>query len=373
MFEQLTRTVQIAKEIQFVNPNYFHLFAIVFILFVFVAVALWVFLLKRPVRTHGSKYSLGGNTIFRVFMVVSMCFAIVALARPVTTFPIESYSTGSVDFIAVVDISSSMWADDIKPSRLDIVRRELLNMDGVLKEGDRASLIVFGAKPSTRAYITGELPFFFNEVAVLGPPSFITLDRFAWGSDVSGTLREVYLSADILDRFLSSENAEEFINSGDEPAVITRRDNRFVVFFTDADFSEDEMLSGIMREAFSELLARGISVHVVGVGTRNGVNLLSSIRRMKSTELVWNQISKEIAGITTALKPANLSALTSGTGEGYFIIDNEGTTAKDFLSKTVNSYRSGTERVIPSEGVNEFWHYFIMLSLIFIILAIIFY
>jgi len=370
----IERLIQVAREIQFVNPEYFFLFCVPIFLSLLISLSFGYFLWKRPKRTYGSKYSLTGKSGSMLLATTSICFAIIAMTRPITTFPMENYFTGPVDMIAVVDTSSSMWADDLKPSRLDIARRELLNMNiaGMLKEGDRASLIVFGAKPSTRAYLTSELHFFFNEVSALGPPSFISKDRFPWGSDIPGSVKEVYVSSDMLDRFNLVNTFEEFIND-DNNWRPDRRTNRFAVFFTDGDFGIDEIETRLMHDAVSELTTRGVTVYAVGIGTRTGVNLLSSIRRIEIDNKAFDEISSDIAGIVTILDMTNISSLTSGAGGDFFIIDNESMDAGNFLNKIVDSHRSSTERAVTSEGTNELWHYFVGLSLIFMILAIIFY
>ena len=361
----MDRLTNFLGDIRFVNPEYFLLFIISAVLFVCSLTALFFYLYVRPQRTRGSKYRRSGKTIFWTLLIVSTLFAVIAAARPVTTFTTERYVQGPVDTIFVIDISSSMWVDDVEPSRLEVAGKEVLNMirSGIFRDGDRVSLIVFGAKASTRAYLTGYVDFFTREVADLGLPNFLTKDRFPWDSDISAVLREIYISADLLDK----------IQSGDENWQPEKKLNRLAIVFTDGDFDLDENQRSEVNNSMSELLFRGITVYSVGVGTRTGMNLLSFInRKMEGDQYVMKAIANELAGVITKLGIVNVSTLVSGARGEYTIIDDGNATAEDFLRRAVNLHRLNETETIFDEDRNELWFYFLGLSLIFFVVAIIF-
>jgi Ca-activated chloride channel family protein len=107
------------------------------------------------------------NSIF--FLMISLI--IIALARPTKTFSEEKIEVQSIDILLVLDISSSMLAEDFQPNRIEAVKlsaKEFINN----RKSDRIGLLVFGKEtfiqcPLTIDYIV--LNSLLDEITVIDP------------------------------------------------------------------------------------------------------------------------------------------------------------------------------------------------------------
>jgi Ca-activated chloride channel family protein len=105
-----------------------------------------------------TKVTQQGKSWKRLLYPCTLCFIflslIVALARPMVNIPV---SVQSADVILVLDISLSMMANDIKPTRLEAAKRAAANFISDLPENIRVGLTVFAGdvyvlSPPTRKH-----------------------------------------------------------------------------------------------------------------------------------------------------------------------------------------------------------------------------
>lgn len=81
---------------------------------------------------------------------------VVALARPQTTISSENVLTEGIDIVLVLDVSSSMLAEDLEPNRLEaakIVAAEFV----AGRRNDRVGLVAFAGQAFTQAPLTFDL------------------------------------------------------------------------------------------------------------------------------------------------------------------------------------------------------------------------
>jgi len=88
---------------------------------------------------QGSLFNMKSKYILRNFGIIILIFSLTGLKTGVTVKPVERKG---VDIIFCVDVSLSMNAEDIKPSRLNKVKFELTKIIENL-EGDRVGIVVF--------------------------------------------------------------------------------------------------------------------------------------------------------------------------------------------------------------------------------------
>lgn len=85
----------------------------------------------------------GGRQFFKAVLILSAYFfLILALARPQWGTKLELMKREGVDMVIALDVSNSMNAEDIKPSRLERAKHEIGRMVNNLK-GDRVGLVGF--------------------------------------------------------------------------------------------------------------------------------------------------------------------------------------------------------------------------------------
>jgi Ca-activated chloride channel family protein len=88
--------------------------------------------------------------VLRMFALAAM---IVALARPQTGVTSESILTEGIDILMVMDVSSSMLAEDLEPNRLDAAKT-VASAFVAGRASDRIGLVAFAGQAYTQAPLT---------------------------------------------------------------------------------------------------------------------------------------------------------------------------------------------------------------------------
>jgi Ca-activated chloride channel homolog len=192
----------------------------------------------------------------------------------------------------LIDVSASMNCEDIQPTRLQKVKRDLKKMIGQM-DGDRVGLVVFTSDAYVQCPLTSDL-----NAANL----FLDLVGTAQFSNSGTSFREALLTA--LDRFEASEDSLE----------VNKKMSRSVVLISDGeDFGEN----------YSSVVARmkdhSITVFPVGVGTYAG----AQVPEYKSGQKIGYKKDKEGGQALSALKDETLQDLASSFGTNYYKIDDQ--------------------------------------------------
>ena len=88
-----------------------------------------------------------------VLRLVGLCALIVAFARPQTGVTSQNILTEGIDIVLVLDISSSMLAEDLEPNRIEAAKQ--VASDFVAgRRNDRIGLVVFAGQPFTQVPLT---------------------------------------------------------------------------------------------------------------------------------------------------------------------------------------------------------------------------
>ncbi|UUC47347.1 vWA domain-containing protein [Flavobacterium cerinum] len=149
------------KNISFLHPEFFWLFLIVPILIG------WYFW-KRNKQTATLKISaIKGfkattsllpklKPILFVLRILALSAMIVALARPQSTdVTNKTRTTRGIDIVMAIDVSGSMLAKDLKPNRMEALKRVASEF---VKErpNDRIGLVVYAAESYTKTPVTSD-------------------------------------------------------------------------------------------------------------------------------------------------------------------------------------------------------------------------
>lgn len=163
-------------------------------------------------------------------------FAIIALARPRFGLKTEMIERKGVDVIVALDISKSMLAEDIAPSRLERAKFEIAKLIDLLR-GDRVGIIVFA-----------------GESFVQCP---LTLDYGA---------AKMFLSVVTTDWVQTPGTAiTEAINQSVEAFRSQKSKSRVLILLSDG---EDQV--GDAEAAAQKAAALGIKIYTVGLGSESG-------------------------------------------------------------------------------------------------------
>jgi Ca-activated chloride channel homolog len=149
------------NNVTFLNPGFFWLFLLLpFMLF-------WHFWKKKQQRAHLKMSSLKGfsnsKTFFTrlypfliVFRTVALGLLIVALARPRTVdVSSQSKTTRGIDIVMAVDVSGSMLAKDLKPNRMEALKK-VAEKFVEERTNDRIGLVVYASEAYTKTPVTSD-------------------------------------------------------------------------------------------------------------------------------------------------------------------------------------------------------------------------
>ena len=109
--------------------------------------------------------SAGGRFAAQLALsAAGLALGIVALARPWWGEREETVETASRSVLVLLDVSRSMLATDVRPSRLGRAKADLADLAAGLR-GDRAALVAFRAGTATLCPFTADTGFFLEAVA----------------------------------------------------------------------------------------------------------------------------------------------------------------------------------------------------------------
>lgn len=116
--------------------------------------------------------STGKRTLKQAILLLSLACLIVAAANPQVGTRLEEVKREGIDLFIALDVSLSMKAEDIRPSRLEKAKRDVSDLLRKL-QGDRVGLVVFAGEafvqfPLTTDYSAADL--FINAVDVDAVP-----------------------------------------------------------------------------------------------------------------------------------------------------------------------------------------------------------
>ena len=144
----------------YVNPEFFWLF-----LLLPLGIIWYVFKRKQQVATLqiSSLKGFQDNTllpklkpVLLLIRLLAMAFIIVALARPRTVdVSTKTKTNKGIDIVMAIDISGSMLAKDLKPNRLDALKKVAGNfIKG--RPNDRIGLVLYAGESYTKTPITSD-------------------------------------------------------------------------------------------------------------------------------------------------------------------------------------------------------------------------
>ena len=145
-------------------------------------------------------------------LLLGAALAIVALAAPQYGYRWEKTRQKGVDIMIALDCSKSMLARDVKPSRLDRAKREIIDLIRMM-HADRAGLVAFAGKAILQCPLTLDHEAFQIFLNVLEPGYL----------PVGGTdLKEAVLTClDGFEKDSESQKAIILITDGEDTAGTT--------------------------------------------------------------------------------------------------------------------------------------------------------
>lgn len=226
-----------------------------------------------------------------VLAAVGLALCAAALLGPVVGHTLRPVSRRGLDLVVCLDTSRSMLAQDLRPSRLERARREIVGLLDRMA-GDRVALVAFSGEARDIAPLTRDRSTLESLLAHVS-----TDDNQKGGTDLAAAIQHA------LDLFDGRSGAHEAI-----------------VLITDGEDLEGQGLA--LAERAKE---RGIRIFVLGVGTDGGGKIPVVDGSGKQSFLV-DENGQEVV---TRLDRASLVELAHRTGGEFLAADESATPLED--------------------------------------------
>lgn len=253
---------------------------------------------------HKLRYGfwLTGKRLRMISLYVGLGLLIIAAAGPKVGTEVREVKRQGVDLLIGLDLSDSMNAEDVKPSRLEKAKYEISRLVERL-DGDRVGLMVFTGEAYLQAPMTldySALRLFLNIAETDQMPSSTT--NF---SAAMGTASE---------SFKSIEEQSEKIQAAKVLLIISDGENH--------GESYDETLE--------ELLEQNILVYTLGIGTESG----STIPLYdESGSLLGYKRDRDGKVITSRLQSSELRSIADKADGKYYEIRSGSSGIDSFLGR----------------------------------------
>jgi Ca-activated chloride channel homolog len=166
--------------------------------------------------------------------ILGLACAVIALAEPRFDKEIQTITARGTDLVFCVDLSRSMDAQDVDPSRLERARREIADLTKLLA-GDRVGLVLYAGGAYPRLPLTED---YRSIELVLRESDTSTFE--AQGSELGSAIRSAL-------RLLANSKTEA---------------GQAIIVFSDGESHDGDAAAEAAREAADQ----GVAVYTVGIG-----------------------------------------------------------------------------------------------------------
>ena len=319
---------------RFENPIYLWLLLVIPILII-IKIMMWYVQRKKLSRIGNPtllKELMPDVSRFRpwvkfLLLITALSSLILTLARPQFGSKISHEKRNGIEAIIALDISNSMLAQDVQPSRLD---KSKLMIENLINSfiNDKIGLVVFAGEayvqlPITSDYVSAKM--FLSDIT----PSLIS----AQGTDIARAIRVS----------LSSFTQQKGVGKA-------------IILITDGEDNEGGAL-----EAVKEAKEKGVNVFILGVGDSKGAPI----------PLGNGEYLKDNHGQTvmTALNE-NMCKEIAQAGSGTYIHIDNTSLAQEQLNNELSKLQKGDSDAVVYSEYNEQFQIVALLSFILLLIEV---
>jgi len=280
-----------------------------------------------------------GNRVKLIFLYAGITLFIVAAAGPKIGTKVKEVKREGIELLVALDLSGSMNAEDVEPSRLAKAKYEILRLLDEL-ENDRVGLIVFTGS----AYLQVPMTLDYSAMRML-------LD-IAETDQMPNSTTDIKAAMELDAQTFTKEEKQEKSGNASEVLLI---------------ISDGEDHGNSYKQALKELRNRGISVFTLGVGTRKG----GTIPIYKNGTVTGYKRNKKGEVVVTKLMNSVLKDVAKEGGGKYYQIGGSGTGINSFISDIKNLEQGQFADKVYADYENQYWWLtavglgFILVSLLF--------
>lgn len=259
--------------------------------------------------------------------LIAYILLVLAVARPQNGFKEQTVKKQGIEVMIALDVSNSMLAEDIVPSRLDKAKQVLSKLIDQMVN-DKVGLVVFAGDayiqlPITCDYVSAKM--FLNKIT----PDIIATQGTAIGAALNTSIRA-----------FGSEQSEA---------------SRAIIVITDGENHEDDAVA--MAEHAKEL---GIKCYVMGIGKPEGSPIPMSVTN--------NEFRKDREGnvVVSKLNEEMCQQIAQASNGLYVRCDNTNTALKT-LEKELDKLATTEFETTTFAEYNEQYQSFVIVALILLL------
>lgn len=276
------------------------------------------------------EYSLFKSVLKMIFLSLGITFLVIALVNPKLGTALKTVKRSGVDLVFAIDVSRSMLAEDIAPSRLEKAK---LIVSGIIDKlgSDRVGIIIYAGSaypllPITTDHAAAKM---FLENA---HPDLVSSQGTAIGEAINLSFK--YFDAD-------------------------EDTNRYLFIISDGEDHEEGAV-----DAVKTAKAQAIKTFSIGLGTPNGgpipISKIGGIKYKTDSEgnMVITKLNEEI-----------LKNIAS-TGKGLYI---NGNTTKEAINQVEKILNNADKKTFETKEFSDFkdqYQLFLGLGILFLVLDI---
>ncbi|MEQ8578059.1 MAG: VWA domain-containing protein [Balneola sp.] len=242
-----------------------------------------------------------GDVLKTSFVIIGLSFLLLAFAGPKIGTEVREVKRQGVDMLIALDLSASMNAEDVRPSRLEKAKFEINRLIERLK-GDRVGLIVF----------TGE--------AYLQSPMTLDYSALKLFLDIADTDQMPSSATDFKAAMETALTAFESLEENETEAA------KVLLIISDG---EDHGQS--YDTPLQNLIEKNIYVYTLGIGTDAGTTI--PIYEENSSNLIGYKRDRSGKVVTTSLQSDELRQIANKGNGTYYAIERGNDGIDAFLAR----------------------------------------
>lgn len=263
-----------------------------------------------------------------ILSLLTLASLFFALANPQIGSQLEKVQRKGIDIVIALDVSNSMLAQDIKPSRLERAKQSINRLIDDL-ENDRIGLVVFAGKAYT------QLPITTDYTAAKLMISTVSTDLVP----VQGT---------------SISKAIEMASS----AFNIEKSGKAIIIITDGETHDEEALQKVAESA-----ENGIRIFTIGLGLPEG----APIPLYNNGSITGFKKDKTGSTIITRLDETMLQQIADA-GKGIYVRANNSQVGLNRIFDEIKRLEENTYDIKSYSDYEDRFQYFIAIAMLLIFL-----
>ncbi|MCQ2323694.1 MAG: VWA domain-containing protein [Paludibacteraceae bacterium] len=259
-------------------------------------------------------------------VLLALALLIVAAARPQYGQKEKVVKRQGIEVVIALDISNSMLAEDVAPSRLDRAKQMLSKMIDSMVD-DKVGVVVFAGEAFTQLPITCDYvsaKMFLNSIT----PKLIKTQGTAIGDAIYTSMRS-----------FGSEESDA---------------SRAIILITDGENHEDDALAA--AKAANE---QGIKIFVIGIGKPDGSPIpipgTNNFRKDRAGNVVVSKLNEQMCKDVAA------------AGHGLYVRCDNTNTAMRALQKEIDTLATSEIETKVYADYNEQYQGFVLIALLLLV------